>query len=149
MIGHRKTAIASKVTKKFKDDESNIGRSISDQVDKFLDEVQVKKEEYDQTYTNKIREKIFEDMDEEELYRPENNVDYKKLFNGDKEVKRVESSDSEDLVPIIDDYVRDIFDDNIDRITKLVFQTFIDRRTKELDTRQGQQVDSHYSGGYH
>ena len=48
----------------------------------------MKKEEYDQTYTNKIREKIFEDMDEEELYRPENNVDYKKLSNGGKEVKK-------------------------------------------------------------
>ena len=88
MIGHRRAATVSKVTKKFKDDESNIGRSISDQGDKFLDEVQVKKEESDQTDTNKIREKMLEDMDEEELYRPENNVDYKKLSNGDKEVKR-------------------------------------------------------------
>ena len=46
----RKAASASKVTKKFKDDESNIGRLISDQVDKLLDEVQVKKEEDDYTY---------------------------------------------------------------------------------------------------
>ena len=76
--------------KKFKDDDNkgDIGFSVSDQVDKILDEVQVKKEECDQTHTNKIREKIFEDMDEEELYRPENNVDYKMLSNGGKEIKR-------------------------------------------------------------
>ena len=68
---------------------------------------------------------------------------------GVKKLRRLESAGSEDLVPIINNYVRDIFDDNIDRITKLVFQTFIDKRTKDSDTRQGQQVDSHYSGGYH
>ena len=45
----------------------------------------MKTEECDQIYTNKIREKIFEDMDEEELYRPENNADYKNLPKGSKE----------------------------------------------------------------
>ena len=56
----------------------------------MLDEVQVKNEESDQTDTSKIREKTLEDMDEEELYRPENNVDYKKLPNRDKELKRAQ-----------------------------------------------------------
>ena len=83
-----RAASVSKVTKNFKDDESKIGHSISDQGNKIPDEVQVKKGESDQTDASKIREKVLEDMDEEESYRPENNVDYKKLLNGDKEVKK-------------------------------------------------------------
>ena len=52
-------------------------------------------------------------------------------------------------MPIINNYVGDVFDDNINRTTESMFQTFINQRTKELETRRGQQVDSHYSGGYH
>ena len=62
-----RTASVSKAIKKFKDDESNIGRSISDQGDKIPDEVQVKKGESDQTDASKIREKVLEDMDGEKL----------------------------------------------------------------------------------
>ena len=49
---------------------------------------------------------------------------------GVNKLKRLESAGSEDLVPIINNYVRDMFDDNIDRITKLVFQTFIDKELR-------------------
>ena len=49
---------------------------------------------------------------------------------GVKKLRRLESAGSEDLVSIINDYVRDMFDDNIDRITKLVFQTFIDKELR-------------------
>ena len=71
-------------------------------------------------------------------------------LRGVKKIKRgLKSTDSEDLVPISNNYVGDVFDDNINRITESMFQTFINQRTKELDTRRGQQVDSHYSGGYH
>ena len=100
-------------------------------MDKFLDEVQVKKEECDQAYTNKIRVKTFEDMDEEELYRPGNNADYKKLFKRSEEVRGIKSAGSEDLVPIINNYVGDVFDDNINRITGSMFQIFINKSTKE------------------
>ena len=62
-----RTASVSKAIKKFKDDESNIGRPISDQGDKIPDEVQVKKGESDQTDVGKIREKGLEDMDREKL----------------------------------------------------------------------------------
>ena len=41
--------------------------------------------ECDQNHTNTIRKKIFEDMDEEELYRPDNNADYRNLSKGSKE----------------------------------------------------------------
>ena len=61
----------------------------------------MKKAESGQTDTSKIREKTLEDMDEEELYRPENNVDYKKLPNGDKELKGLKSAGNEDRMPII------------------------------------------------
>ena len=36
-------------------------------------------------------------------------------------------------MPIIDDYVRDIFDDNIDRITKLMFETASNKAAGRLD----------------
>ena len=45
----------------------------------------MKREECDQNHTNMIRKKIFEDMDEEELYRPENNADYRNSPKGSKE----------------------------------------------------------------
>ena len=64
------------------------GCSISDQGNKIPDKVQVKKGESEQTDASKIRARVLEGMGEEELCRPENNVDYKKLPNGDKEVKR-------------------------------------------------------------
>ena len=37
----------------------------------------MKTEGCNQNHANTIRKKIFEDMDEEELYRPENNADYR------------------------------------------------------------------------
>ena len=48
----------------------------------------MKKGESEQMDASKIRKKVPEDMDEEDSYRPENNVGYKKLLNGDKEVKK-------------------------------------------------------------
>ena len=82
----RKTASASNVNKKFR--EEKIG-NISDEVDKLLDGLaKVKEEEVD--YSDKIKEKIFKNMDEEDLLRPKSNVNYKKLHNFDKVVEKVE-----------------------------------------------------------
>ena len=55
-----------------------------------MDEEELYRPENNADYrnANTIRKKRFEDMDEKELYRPENNEDYRNALKGVKKIKQ-------------------------------------------------------------
>ena len=88
---------------------TNISTNIIDEVDKLLDGLVKVKKEVVNDYSESIKNKIFEDMDEDE-YAAKKYLNDSKLLN----VEKFHSSKKEDLQSIIENYINEI-----ESITKL------------------------------